>query len=1087
MQRYLITPPAGVDSGTTRGSAGGACCGGRVEDVLAKAETALRRHFGHGALRPFQREAIAAWSEGRDAVVVLATGAGKSVCFQLPPLCEPAGRWALVISPLVSLMQDQVRTLRQRQISAGLCGSGAVGDLAATWSGVESGQFRLVYMSPEFAAGALDRLLALRSRVCLLAIDEAHCISSWGHDFRPEFRGLGRLREALAGVPTMCATATCTAQVREDIARSLSLGPRIEWVAGNMNRPNLKYEVRQRASIEADLVPLFGLAATAVAAAIGGASAAAAADERRRLVVDNAFVGPASSTIVYAHTKARCEELASWLLARGVLAAAYHAGLGMAERRRVHAGFLMDELQVVVATVAFGMGIDKPSIRRIVHYGAIQTLEHYVQQCGRAGRDGDDAECIAFVADADAAAAKQLILADFARPLAGLPGGAENAGAERQARCERMLALHGELTAYLGDAAQCRRVRLLGHFGEQPTTALGEGDAPRGECVLREGRVSCRFCDVCLTAVAIGGAACPSRRADLTAECKVLLRCVDACGGFTGVQVPCLVAAGHGDKKVRDRRLDRHPAFGCGRDRALSWWRALLPHVRSAGLLQERGATLATGFAYVAISLTDAGHRFLGNVTDVFVLDPVPPELAPPLPAPAAEPLVVRSSALQAPPDELYSRLAHVRLKWQRREAVPGDALIPNAALRHWVQLRPSCASVAQRHVEGFPSALGSEDSGASSQELLAELLEETRLFCSRHNVPCDVGVPPLDQGKRPLTVPTSPSQTRAFASDDSSSSWIGRRRLPFSSSSVTKEASPALDLNRFRFSMSASDPGFVVAEAAAAAPRAPTASHVVARATSATIVFPASIVGVEPFLGNGGAFSYPAAATPAALAAEAAGAVDEADAETDAEVEASCAVMPWERRLDMLLVEAEGLARSSRLVLGLQELRKEVHAALALASQSGCGPNGDTAISGAVEACDSHCVAATAPCNGLLPPELERKVAKRGAPVAAISSGASLAEVAPLTAALSTSVALQSRLEPPVAAESSAHHRAPYSTPAETAMPAVAWSAAAPLVAASSATTQCNAPVREEWPIAQEAPQAPTTEQDRWLAALDL
>ena len=295
-----------------------------VQQALGAAEAALGRHFGFGELRPFQREAVAAWAQGRDALMTLATGAGKSLCFQLPPLCAPDGRWALVISPLVALMQDQVSTLRQRQIRAGLCGSGARGDAAASWAAMRAGDFKIVYMCPEFALRHLAELAELSSAICLLAVDEAHCVSSWGQDFRPSYLRLASLREAFPGVPTMCVTATCTPRVRADIERFLALRPGFASVVGTMNRPNLKFVVRERTSYFEDLGELFG--------ACGVAGGRAEVEARRALHVENDAPGPTSSAIVYVARQKDCERLAAWLAERGVRAAAYHAGLPMAER-----------------------------------------------------------------------------------------------------------------------------------------------------------------------------------------------------------------------------------------------------------------------------------------------------------------------------------------------------------------------------------------------------------------------------------------------------------------------------------------------------------------------------------------------------------------------------------------------------------------------------------------------------------------------------------------------------------------------------------------------------------------------------------
>jgi len=736
-----------------------------ADATLGQAEAVLRRHFGHSSLRPFQREAFLAWASGQDVLVILATGAGKSLCFQLPPLCEPHGRWALVISPLVALMQDQVRTLRQRQISAGLCGSGAQADIGASLQGMAAGAFRIVYMTPEFALTHMKEIAGLRSSICLLGVDEAHCISSWGHDFRPTYREIGRLREVLVGVPVMCVTATCTAEVGADIRRCMCFGSNCVDIKGPMNRANLKYVVRERTSVDADLGDLFGIRQQAakggrcqVGATTANASEEAQRVEGRRMApVDNSSIGPTSSAIVYVNSKARCEEIASWLAGRGVLAAAYHAGLAMGTRRKVHSDFIMDDVQVVVATIAFGMGIDKPSIRRIVHYGAVRSLEHYVQQCGRAGRDGEDSECITFMrASQDSQEARSLILADYRQDADG-----------SKAHCERMLALHSEAMSYLTDGNQCRRVRLLSHFGENPIQWQDVRPPPRGECVAvaaMGGRARCNWCDICESGPAMQarGDSSDDSSADFTRECRILLQCVEALRGRTGAAVPCALAAGNNLSAMRQKHMESHPLCGSGSHRSLKWWRAFLPHVLRKGILQEQPATLSIGRSYVAVSVSDSGKAFSRSSDMTFILSPIPKELQEPVAKPPTMPsrcraaasaasaapatsaendagqsvdapstLTVRSSAVPTgTPEELYRRLLHTRLRWQRKMGVVGESLVSNVALRSFAIVRPSTVEYARRHVDNLPSAL--------SEDPLVELINETRHFCMEHGLLLD-------------------------------------------------------------------------------------------------------------------------------------------------------------------------------------------------------------------------------------------------------------------------------------------------------------------------------------------------------------
>jgi len=452
-----------------------------------------------------------------------------------------------------------------------------------------------------------------------------------------------------------------------------------------------------------------------------------------------------------------------------VLAAAYHAGLAMGTRRKVHTDFVMDDVQVVVATIAFGMGIDKPSIRRIIHYGAVRSLEHYVQQCGRAGRDGEDSECITFIrASQDAQEARSLILADYRQDADG-----------SKAHCERMLALNSEAMAYLTDGNQCRRVRLLSHFGESPLPWQVVLPPPRGECIaVAGGRARCNWCDICESGHAIEAEGAPS--GDFTRECRILLQCVEACRGRTGAATPCALAAGH-SLPTNQKHMESHRVCGSGSHRSLKWWKAFLPHVLRKGILQEKPATLSTGRSYVAVSISESGNTF-GRSDFNFTLSPVPKELQEPVALPPATPMrsravgssrsaangvgqsadapssmasealevrAVRSSAVPTgTPEELYRRLVHTRLRWQRKMGVLGENLVSNVALRSFASVRPSTVEGARMHVDGLPSAL--------SEDPLLEFINETRQFCMEHGLLLDtvtisseVGTP--HPGKREL------------------------------------------------------------------------------------------------------------------------------------------------------------------------------------------------------------------------------------------------------------------------------------------------------------------------------------------------
>jgi len=390
--------------------------------TLEAAREALRRTFGHPDFRPPQTRVVEAALADRDVLAVLPTGFGKSVCFQVPALID--GGTTLVVSPLISLIEDQVAGARARGIAARAWTSVTpAADRAALDRELGDGSLRLLYVSPERlgSAAARRRLAAVRAR--RLVVDEAHCITEWGHDFRPAYRRIGLAHRALGAPPVLALTATATVRTRRDIERSLGLREPVR-VLLPVDRPNLRFTVRAVRHVGEAFVELV--------------------DTLRRLP---------GAAIVYARTRERSARLAIALSRWGFSAAAYHARLPVERRRWVQSRFLDDELRVVCATSAFGMGIDHAAVRFVGHLGAPPSLEDYVQECGRGGRDGDPAGCVMW-------------------RLAGEGWPPARRGDEGGAAAARAVARYEAVSRYVAHRG-CRRAFIARYFGERPAACRG--------------------------------------------------------------------------------------------------------------------------------------------------------------------------------------------------------------------------------------------------------------------------------------------------------------------------------------------------------------------------------------------------------------------------------------------------------------------------------------------------------------------------------------------------------------------------------------------------------------------------------------
>ncbi len=476
-------------------------------------DDALKHHFGYDSFRPLQREIVEASLSGADALALLPTGGGKSLCYQLPALLAPG--LTLVVSPLIALMKDQVDALNANGVAATFLNSSIDAYTAAQRiDALDRGEYKLLYVAPErivipsFLAG-LDRWKLAR-----IAVDEAHCVSEWGHDFRPEYRRIAALRERYPSIPFMAVTATATGRVREDIERYLRLREPKRFVAG-FNRPNLRYSVFEKHDASKQLL----------------AWCAQRASE---------------SGIVYVASRQSAEDLAARLTTSGVSARPYHAGLSSRERVRNQELFIRDEIRVICATIAFGMGIDKPNVRYVVHYDVPKNVEGYYQETGRAGRDGLQSECALFFSGGDAAKQRH-----FIRQIED---------PDERDRAERSLRTMLEYAA----TPACRRAYLLHYFGE------------------RNGAAGCDNCDNCIT---------PPERIDATIAAAKLLSCVyrmrKHAGFSTGSHHLVDVLLGKPTEKVEAWGHDRISTFGVGTEHTKDEWMSLISELLRLGLIEQ--------------------------------------------------------------------------------------------------------------------------------------------------------------------------------------------------------------------------------------------------------------------------------------------------------------------------------------------------------------------------------------------------------------------------------------------------------------------------------------------------------------------
>ncbi len=492
----------------------------------------LRRVFGYDAFRGEQREIVEHVAAGGDALVLMPTGGGKSLCYQIPALLRDGV--GVVISPLIALMQDQVDALRALGVRAGFLNSSqSPAERRATEAAFLAGELDLLYLAPEALGGSTTRLLE-RGRIALFAIDEAHCVAQWGHDFRPDYLGLSMLHERWPDVPRIALTATATSKTHAEIAQRLNLGDARHFVA-SFDRPNIQYRI----------VPK---------------------NEPRRQLLDLLRTEhPGDAGIVYCLTRASVDKIAAFLSENGIPALPYHAGLDAATRSRHQARFLREDGLVMVATIAFGMGIDKPDVRFVAHLDLPKSVEGYYQETGRAGRDG--LPSTAWLAYGLQDVVQQRRLIDMS---------------DGDAAHRRMLARHLDAMLALCETVGCRRAGLLAYFGQQPSGPCGN-------------------CDTCLT---------PPESWDATIPAQKLLSTVVRLrrerGQKFGVGQNVDILLGRRTDKVVQHRHDTLTVFGVGTELTDPQWRAVVRQLLAQGLLAVEGD-------HGTLVLTDASAAVLSR------------------------------------------------------------------------------------------------------------------------------------------------------------------------------------------------------------------------------------------------------------------------------------------------------------------------------------------------------------------------------------------------------------------------------------------------------------------------------------------